>query len=868
MKNKNRYLIKYTLVFVICCLGVFYRFYSQGKTFIVAGYIGDGWEQHYKAYIYYSRYLKSIVYNLIRNHALIIPQWDFSIGEGADILGTFHYYVIGDPIAFLSIFIPERFLYVFYDCAVVLRLYLAGLAFSSLCFYFKKNKTNYVLAGSAAYVFCFWTFVNSARHIYFLNPMIFFPLVILGIEKIINNDESKTLTISVLLSCLSNFYFFYDIVLLTAIYVSVRLIILYGRNYKKTIEKLLRITKYSLLGTLMGSVILFPIIYVFIVDSRMSITFGKHLLYPLYYYFKMPSTFFSTRKDFWMCMGFASPVLCGVLITLIKPKRNKLLFALNLIAFIMSVFPLFGQILNGFSYISNKWCFALSLLVSYNLVVQWDEFDKNIKPLVACYFLLSAICLLIDFSLNVIISLFICLLFIILNCIDFKTINKYKEHISIFLIILNVSYVANSYYSYYSELLVTSKESLEIFSSSEAYEIKSNSLNEEFFRYSGNDLTYNANIIFSTNSTDYYWSLTNPNVSKYRTVMDLNEYSLYGYKEYGGRTPLYSLANVKYYITKKYESNQIPYGFTYCKSLENYDLYENNYYLPFGYTYSNVLSYDEWSKLSAVEKQEALLQNIVLNNITTDDSFSKNTNELDYQIICEEGITIDNNVIKVSDNGAKMCVVYKSGNEGQLYLSFAGLNYDDGKNWLDNKNTSITINASLDDVTKAIEYKTNDDKYYNGRDSFVVLLGDSSEVSDEIEISFSNTGDYYFEQMKLYEEDTQNFQEYVLKLSEESLKNIVFGINELSGEISVKEDKYLLLSIPYSKGWKAFVDGREEEVLNANVAYMAIHLNPGTHKIELKYETPFLKIGSITSFASLLFFIIDSMKNRRKNNII
>ena len=57
----------------------------------------DGWSQHFKALVYYSNYLRGILRHLIHDHRLVIPEWDFYIGEGGDILNALHYYVIGDP---------------------------------------------------------------------------------------------------------------------------------------------------------------------------------------------------------------------------------------------------------------------------------------------------------------------------------------------------------------------------------------------------------------------------------------------------------------------------------------------------------------------------------------------------------------------------------------------------------------------------------------------------------------------------------------------------------------------------------------------------------------------------------------------------
>jgi uncharacterized membrane protein YfhO len=46
------------------------------------------------------------------------------------------------------------------------------------------------------------------------------------------------------------------------------------------------------------------------------------------------------------------------------------------------------------------------------------------------------------------------------------------------------------------------------------------------------------------------------------------------------------------------------------------------------------------------------------------------------------------------------------------------------------------------------------------------------------------------------------------------------------------------MSIPYQKGWTAYVDGQETELLRANYMYMALPIEAGEHTIELKFEIP------------------------------
>ncbi len=60
----------------------------------------------------------------------------------------------------------------------------------------------------------------------------------------------------------------------------------------------------------------------------------------------------------------------------------------------------------------------------------------------------------------------------------------------------------------------------------------------------------------------------------------------------------------------------------------------------------------------------------------------------------------------------------------------------------------------------------------------------------------------------------------------------------------------------YPYGWKAFVDGKEFEILRANYVLRALLLPEGTHKIVFKFEPEVVQKGARISLLSYLFFIV------------
>jgi uncharacterized membrane protein YfhO len=57
----------------------------------------------------------------------------------------------------------------------------------------------------------------------------------------------------------------------------------------------------------------------------------------------------------------------------------------------------------------------------------------------------------------------------------------------------------------------------------------------------------------------------------------------------------------------------------------------------------------------------------------------------------------------------------------------------------------------------------------------------------------------------------------------------------MSGTITAKQDGLFYTSIPYEKGWKAVVDGKEVTITPVGNSLLAFPLKAGEHTIELTY---------------------------------
>ena len=73
----------------------------------------------------------------------------------------------------------------------------------------------------------------------------------------------------------------------------------------------------------------------------------------------------------------------------------------------------------------------------------------------------------------------------------------------------------------------------------------------------------------------------------------------------------------------------------------------------------------------------------------------------------------------------------------------------------------------------------------------------------------------------------------------------------------------LCITIPYSDGWSAKVDGQNVKIYKANGMFMGILMTPGEHKIELNYMTPGLKMGVVLSLAGWIALAILALLRKK-----
>lgn len=908
--DRRKYYLAYTAVFALMFFCVYIWYLGNGRSLI---WEKDGLFQHYRALAYYGDYLRDILRTLWNEHKLVIPEWDFNIGQGADIKMIMHYYVMGDPLALLSVAVPVRYTHLLYSFLVILRIYLSGIAFSELCFGTGKDNRKAVLVGAMTYAFAYWTIFNLARHPYFFNPCIYFPFIILGVEKVLSRKRPYLLIAAVFVSAISNFYFFYMIVILTAVYVIIRLFFLYKKDIVTIMKKAFILLGYCAVGALLAGFMLAPIICIFLGDNRMGLDRTFFLLYDLNYYADLPVVLLSSKKDFYMCMGYSIPAVISIFLLLRKRRSDNLLKVLLAVCTVILLFPAFGQVLNGFSYRCNRWCWAMLLLVSYILVTVWDDLIKPQKKDIKAFIITAvvyALLLIPKGDVNDYIGLILVIVTFFLMFLKISDKKKYGVLLLSFALgITNMcSYKLSPSSGDYVSGSIPYHEQYKALTKDETVAVKQFA-DDDYIRYTALFATFNAGVTAGISSSSFFWSISNPNEQTFRKELALTDTPEFHYRGLDSKMNLLATEAMKYYtIPLRYEGTPgaVPFGMKEIGRNGSDIVYENEYALPIGYTYDSYMTEEDWNKADPYQREDYMLENVLLNKTPSSvpqGSVSSDSVEIPYTLEYGNGITVedkrivntnieDDIVLKISDplprseyNLQIMDLDCKDATAYELYFGDDEVDpqhrYNEGKykkqgfgmkrkilrnHYLHRDLTEYTIEVKGNGVKRTINYQDPDDPCGSGKDDFTLNFGYSEEGITEINIHLTNRGIFNFDSIKVIARPVENFPAKVDKLRETVLTDAKFGNDEFSGNITTDKAKILVLALPYLSGWEAKIDGADAEILIANKHYMAFEIAPGSHKIELKYKRTLQKAGDLITLAGcpVMAAVVIFEERRRK----
>ena len=219
--------------------------------------------------------------------------------------------------------------------------------------------------------------------------------------------------------------------------------------------------------------------------------------------------------------------------------------------------------------------------------------------------------------------------------------------------------------------------------------------------------------------------------------------------------------------------------------------------------------------------------------------------------------------IEIEKPGATMKFSFEAPANAETYLSLVGDIYAEK----DAKEHFITARIKAPGVKYGHKFRI--DAYTTGQKEYLFNLGYREGAVKTCTLKFVGTGTLKYRELAIYSQTMSNYADRVNALKENSLQNAKAEKNTVTGNITVDKDKMLVVTLPYQKGWTAYVDGKKTDIQRVNYQYIGINLKKGTHDIKLHYQLPGIKLAfmitgcGIIAFVAIIIFNI--VRKRRKN---
>ena len=351
--------------------------------------------------------------------------------------------------------------------------------------------------------------------------------------------------------------------------------------------------------------------------------------------------------------------------------------------------------------------------------------------------------------------------------------------------------------------------------------------------------------------TYMYNTISNENVYNFLESLGMyNSMHTLGMSGLNQRVAIQSLLSTKYYI--KIHENSVPFGYM---PTSQANVYENQYYLPLGFVYNQYLNKEDFDNLKVEERQIALMDYLVSDTYETSIPYQNKSQIIDYEIVQSDKIEFVETGFNILQANAKLVLKITNVVNSELYLNL--YNYT---------TTAKTQNLVIKTPKATYEQRIvkKGEQMYSSQNDFSYNLGYYNNEDVEIQIIFKNKGRYNLDDFYFSTYSMSDFTNSYNTLKQNTLQNINIETNKITGNISLDQPGCLFLSIPYSKGWKAYVDNQEVKIQKGQIGFMMLELTNGDHQITLTYETYLLKEGIYLSFLTcsilIIYILIDNNK--------
>ena len=817
------------------------------------------------------------LYDRITQLKSMLYSWNS--GGGGAFLGNYFNY-LSSPIGGLIVLlfghenVPE---------AIGAMVFLKNaLAAAAMAYYLKKSngKNDFTISAfGILYAFCGF-FIAYYWNIMWIDAMYLLPLVVLGIERIINKQNATFYIVTLAISFFSNYYMSYMICIFSVLYFlvyffsnfSIKEILptkpIYvdedGEIYNRKIDNVLysRFVTSGLLFALgsfvavgLAAVALLPTYYCLKACSATSGTFpSDYQFYNNIFDFlanhltSLEPTIRSSGED------VLPNVYCGIITVMLVPlyifcdKIKARERAAHII--LLAVFFL-GFNLNYLNYIvhafhfPNDLPFRFSFIYSFVLISIAYKALVNIKSFSTKALLGSGVATILFAVLvqrlgsknvtetSIYLSIaFVAVYTVVLGLMKKK--NFAQSAVSLLLMCCVFAEVAVSDTSHfvmsqqkpnfvngYTEFREL-KEKLDTVEGTDKYRMELTDINTLM------DASW-----FNYNGVSVFSSMAYEKSANLQHNLGLNSNYINSYI-YAPQTPVYNATMSLKYLVNNDESIMNEQLFEKVAENDRFVAYRNNYYLPLAYCVSEEV--EKWNP-SGTNPFE--IQNDYWTRATDiGDVFKKipattykTDNIRDDDTLLSENFTYYKDAVNESGSIVRKYEIPESQN---VYL------------YVDCQSAETFNISGTNGLSKT---QAPDDPY-------VVDCGyfEKGEILT-LEITIPADKESGYADIYAVGLDMTNFEAGYNKLSASAMNITEFTDTHIKGTVDVKASELVYTSINYDEGWEITIDGEKIEPVAIGGALIGIDAAPGTHTIEMTYKPKGFMIGAIVSAGTLVAFI-------------
>ena len=819
------------------------------------------------------------LYERIKQGKSLLYSWN--TGLGGSFLGNFFNYLASPLLVVIFLFDHANQP----DAIALMVLLKAAFAAAFFTYYLRKSQgqnTHVTAAFGVLYAFCGF-FIAYYWNVMWIDAMALFPLVMLGLERIIDSRRFLLYALALTVIMISNYYMAMMVCIFSVLYFLVRYFSLYSIGAKIDEKKnkfSLRNSRFfaggvtfafaSVLAACLAMFALLPTVFILRTCSATSGSFPQE--FKIYYnIFDFLANHLASVEPTIRSSGtdVLPNVYCGILTVMLVPLyllsktvrlREKVAHVLLLAVLYFSFNINYANyVWHGFHF-PNDLPYRFSFMYSFVLLILASRAICRIREFSGRELMLLGIGMMAFIVLaqklgsknvgdnTVLISLAFAFLYTVVLA-AMRSPKLRASSVALLLLCCVVSEAAIADTDHYSMNQTKTNYAGDYEDFADLKSMLDRYHGDTMYRMELTDLRTRMDPAwYNYNGLSTFSSMASEKLSNLQSHLGIYGNFINSYT-YNPQTPVYNAMTALQYVVKKVDSVGLDNTDLYSQILSNdtFAAYENLYCLPVAFCVSDLVR--NWNDTEtnpfAVQSdffRRAAFADGVFNQMTVTNVYCDNVTEiteeeaLDGQIEFSklQGGTYGSFTVTIAPLRTQNCYLYvKSSSVDTVYVTGDDLN-----------------------LTQSID------------EAYILDLGvleEGEEVDVEIPIkddSDSGSVKFYFCGL-----DEEVFRTGFEKLQRGAMDITTFEETHIEGTVNAEVNQILYTSIPYDEGWRIWVDGKRvprEDYLRIGDALLGIRIDEGEHGIVMDYEPIGLSFGACISVCTLVLLALGLLILRRR----